>query len=145
MKIYLAAPYGDMMKMRDVRDQLAAAGHEVTAQWIDGFEGMARPGQESNSDEVKAQGALMDAEDVRRSDVLVAFTRERHQPTPGGGRHVEFGIALERGIPIVLFGPIGEHVFHYYPGLVQGSVSDMAQLIGVLITLDNDGSGCDDD
>lgn len=132
MKIYLAAPYGDMMQMREVRDKLVDAGHEVTAQWIDGFEGMAKPGQESSDDQIKAQGALMDANDVRRSDVVVAFTRERHEPTPGGGRHVEFGIALERDVPVILFGPIGEHVFHYYPGLVQGIVQDLEALVGLL-------------
>ncbi len=119
MKIYLAAAYNRMMEMRDVRDFLVNDGHEVTAQWIDG--------KESND---TSAAAVMDVEDVRRADVLVAFSFERGTLTTGGGRHVEFGIALERGIDIIVCGPKGEHVFHSWPGVRHApSVDDLARLL----------------
>lgn len=135
MRVYLASTYGSMMQMREIRDRLVEAGHEVTSQWIDGFEGMAKPGVESTDEEIKINGAVMDVDDVRRSDVLVAFSHARGTLHTGGGRHVEFGIALERGIPVILFGPRGEHVFHYYPGLVRGQVVNVEQLVGLLMEM----------
>jgi len=121
MKIYLAAKYGDMMKMREVAEFLRNDGHEITAQWVDGKE--ANDTQES--------AALMDFEDVLRSDVLVSFSHERGTMHTGGGRHVEFGIALTLGKKIIVCGPRGEHVFHSMPGVKF--VADMDQLALVLL------------
>jgi hypothetical protein len=106
-KIYLAAKYGQMMEMREVRDKLVELGHEVTSQWVDGKE-------ENNS---ASAAAVMDVEDVRRADTLIAFSRPRGSMNPGGGRHVEFGIALALDKRLIVVGPLGEHVFHAWPGV----------------------------
>jgi hypothetical protein len=113
-KIYLAAKYSQRETMFYVRDVLRAVGHEVTARWIDG------------TDTFETGGA-MSLEDVRRSDVLIAFSLDRGDLHAGGGRHVEFGIALERGIRIMVVGPKGEHVFHMLPQIEHYNNLDEAR------------------
>lgn len=108
-KIYLAAKYSRMSEMAAIRDRLVAAGHEVTSQWVDGKE----------ANDTVETAAIMDVEDVRRADTLVAFSHPRGELHTGGGRHVEFGIALERGMRIIVVGPLGEHVFHAWPGILN--------------------------
>ncbi len=128
MKIYLAAMYGQMMEMRDVRDRLVAAGYEVTSQWIDNKEGDSVDGA---AEKVRLRaGAEMDVADVLRADVLVAFSLERGTMHTGGGRHVEFGVALQADMPIVVVGPKGEHIFHYWPGVRH--VADVDALVDFL-------------
>lgn len=110
MKIYLADKYAHKMKMRSVRERLLAAGHEVTSHWID------------ESDHVDHEDnfpafARRDIDDLLRADVLVAFAYPRGAQSTGGGRHVEFGVALQAGKPIIVVGPKGEHIFHYMPGV----------------------------
>jgi hypothetical protein len=119
MKIYLAAKYDQMLKMREVRDHLVEDGHEVTAQWVDG--------KEANDSATSA--AIMDVEDVRRSDALLAFSNPRGTLHTGGGRHVEFGIALERGMLLVVVGPRGEHVFHNWPSVKHCETLDEARAL----------------
>jgi nucleoside 2-deoxyribosyltransferase len=109
MKIYLAATYGQMDEMRGHADKLRAAGHTVTSRWINGDE-----------DTMSRQAAaLMDLEDVLNCDVLLAFTLPRGTQHTGGGRNVEFGYAYSQGKHVVTVGPVGEHVFHYLPGIVH--------------------------
>ncbi len=112
-KIYLADKFGHKMKMRHVRDQLQAAGHEVTSKWVDVEEGV----DSDASDEKLVVYAKMDLQDVDDADVLMAFSYPRSQPNIGGGRHIEFGYALARGKRIVVVGPKGEHIFHWMPGV----------------------------
>ena len=116
MKIYLAAKFALKGKMQGVRDFLAGHGHEITAQWID-----VEPESDDDSggatDEIRLKYAKLDIEDVLRSDVLVAFSNLRGELGTGGGRHVEFGIALHAGKRIIVVGPKGEHIFHYIPGI----------------------------
>lgn len=106
-KIYLAAKYKMIAEMRDIADTLRARGHEVTAQWIDGKE----------NDDTKEAAAVMDYEDVARADTLLTFSDPRGSLNTGGGRHVEFGIALTLRKRIFVVGTKGEHVFHNYPGV----------------------------
>lgn len=103
--IYIAARIGRKLEMRAVAVWLRSLGHDVTARWIE---------QEDNDGNTETQRADMDLADVRRSDVLVAFSEERG--AFGGGRNVEFGIALERGLQIIVIGPVGEHIFHHASG-----------------------------
>lgn len=123
MKIYLAAKFGQKIEMRDVRARLEAAGHEVTAQWVYVEEGLDTDATEANL----ASYAKMDVDDVLRSDLLVAFSNPRGELHTGGGRHVEFGVALCAEIPIVVVGPKGEHIFHYLQTVQH--VYDVNQLI----------------
>ncbi len=113
MKIYLAAKFSDKMEMRDVARKLQAAGHEVTATWINSDQET----DDGQTDEVLAKAAFDCLNDLQDSDLLLAFSRPRGTTHAGGGRHVEFGVAHTLAIPIVVIGPKGEHIFHYLPGI----------------------------
>lgn len=104
MKIYIAAPYSQMLLMRPHRDALHAAGHNVTARWIDGNEeGMTL-----------AQAAQMDLDDIDAADCLLAFTLKHKSMFSGGGRYVEFGYALAKGKRLAVVGGL-ENVFLHLP------------------------------
>jgi hypothetical protein len=89
--------------MRQIAEGLRRRGHWIVSRWIDG------------QDTDDRQAVARDWEDLHNADCLVAFAE-----TPGapgrqrGGRHVEFGIALARGIRVILVGE-PENVFHYLP------------------------------
>lgn len=57
--------------------------------------------------------AEVDWADVQRADEYVLVLGKG-----GLGRHIEFGIALEAGIPIHLIGP-RKATFHYLPDVTQ--------------------------
>jgi hypothetical protein len=108
-KVYLAAKFGQQGEMREAAFRVSAAGHEVTSHWIHAKEA-------KDLRDAKA-AALLDYGDVARADTLIAFSQERGTPHPGGGRHVEFGIAMALDKRIFVIGPVGEHVFHGWPGI----------------------------
>lgn len=128
MKIYLASRFGRRDEMREYEKELKNAGHVCTANWLWAEEPDERDGggMRAISDEDKARYAIVDMEDVAKSDVLVAFTE-----APGveggsrGGRHVEFGAALAFNKEVLIVGP-RENIFHYLPGLRQFDSFDKA-------------------
>lgn len=102
MRVYLAAAFGRQAELRGYRADLEAAGHTVTSRWLD-----ENPTQESTHATWRDR-ACDDVEDIQSSGLMISFT----EGVPArGGRHVEFGIALQRDLPLVLVGPV-EHVFH---------------------------------
>lgn len=106
MKVYLAAPFGDRLKMKEVADLLNSKGFNIVSRWVYGGEtGLTRQ-----------QVAVLDLADVEIADTVVSFTFPRGTPSTGGGRHVEFGYALARGKSLVLIGD-RENVFHHFPNV----------------------------
>jgi hypothetical protein len=128
VKVYLAAKFELKNTMRQARDLLQRDGHIITSRWIDVEH------QEDSShtvtDALRVEYAIMDVEDVLKADVLVAFANPRSEPGIGGGRHVEFGIALHASKKIVVVGHKGEHIFHWWPGIdfVDGFI-ELADLL----------------
>jgi len=116
LKIYLAAKFEQKRKMRGIRAFLQNDGHEITSRWIDveHEEDAAHTVTDAN----RVEYAKMDVYDVLKADVLVAFSGPRSEPAIGGGRHVEFGIALQAGKQIIVVGPKGEHIFHWCDGVM---------------------------
>ncbi len=116
-KIYLAARYSRSAELRRYRDILEEMGHTVTSTWIEGgHEALKEGGPELKA--ARAEFAYSDIHDLRQADTIICFMEEPRTPTRGG-RHVEYGIALERGMELIVIGPketifheIGE-VFHY--------------------------------
>jgi nucleoside 2-deoxyribosyltransferase len=109
-KIYLAARYPRMQEMKKHAKQLRAAGHQVTAQWVDGAE----------EEMPRVVSALMDWHDVERSNLVVSFTEPYRSANVGGGRHVEFGFAYALGIENWIVGE-QETIFHCLPEIRQFS------------------------
>jgi nucleoside 2-deoxyribosyltransferase len=125
--IYLAARYSRRLELVDYRSQLRALGYEIPARWLDGGHQLANDGTpigetgealvESDSVDaaaLRAKFAMDDFEDVRSSDIVVAFTEQPRSGNSRGGRHVELGIALGEGIPVMIVGP-RENVFCWLP------------------------------
>lgn len=107
MKAYIASSYRRMGEMHKHAQKITDAGHTVTSRWVYG-------GTEGVSQE---QGAIMDFEDVVKSDMLIVFTEdplECPHDKHSGGYHVETGMALGFNKPVVIIGP-RVNIFHHLP------------------------------
>lgn len=103
IRVYLAARFPRRPEMIVCREQLAKVGIEVTSRWLD---------TEVSEDDGKKrrENAIMDLEDIDRSDCLIMFSDPPGTPNKGG-RHTEFGVALALGKQIMIVGE-AENVFH---------------------------------
>lgn len=130
LRAYLAAPYAARERIRDYAEDLVRIGIDVTASWLD-------EEHEINAGTIGAAPALdpaevarhaaTDLDDIERCDVLVLFTAQALGFDPAevasGGRHVETGYALAKGVPVIVVGE-PENVFHRLAsgfGPLQGS------------------------
>ena len=116
MKIYLSACYRRQLEMQGIARELETFGHEITSRWIseEPFLGEEHRQPVPN----RARRAQLNLIDLPQSDCLIAFT-ERPPSGPGrGGRHVELGIALTKGLRTIVVG-WQENLFHtlveFYP------------------------------
>lgn len=120
LSVYLAAPYGAREMIRAYADELRGQGIRVTSSWLDEQHDI-NPGTQGAavalSDQQVDQHAQTDIREVRGSDLLVLFTAAAVGVEGGGGRHVETGIALALGKPVVVVGA-PENVFHRTAGVV---------------------------
>lgn len=112
-KVYLAGRFDRQHEFRRYRDELVDVGIEVTADWLDNHGDAERiaSGQEHYSDLELGDFAASDLHDVRKADLLVAFTESPDIGSSSGGRHIETGFALALDMPIIVVGP-RENVFH---------------------------------
>ena len=145
MKVYLAAPYACRDSLRAYAAELARLGMTCTSSWLNEQAALV-PGQLGAAPDVDDKAAQLhvakDLHDVTRSDVLVVWTWDRAKclltacgATLGensGGRHVETGIALARGIPVVVIGQ-PENIFHR--GVTPGPVADWHEACLTLVEL----------
>lgn len=115
MKVYLAARYSTKDQIAKYAEELRALGIEVTSTWL---EEPHSPTSQLNELEGEQHTfyALNDLRDVDAADALVFFSVPPTQPMVRGGRHVEFGYALGKRLPIVVVGP-KENIFHYLPSV----------------------------
>jgi nucleoside 2-deoxyribosyltransferase len=109
MLIYLACSYSNHPLMREYREVLKQNGHEVTSRWINGKHEVL----EGQSMDINVRFAEVDWDDLMRADVMI-FVVPESSKRGRGGRHVEFGIALAKDIPIFVIG-WRENVFHWLP------------------------------
>lgn len=113
MKIYLASRYSRFEEMQACRDDLIAAGHTVTARWVEGEH------QAADADLTTALAgkfAHEDCVDLAEADCVINFTEPPRTGPTRGGRHVEFGMALVMGKRVVVVGH-RENVFHALPAV----------------------------
>lgn len=97
--IYIAAPYPCRDLAIDVMHELEHAGHEVTSRWL------------KSPDELCDEHARKDLDDVDAADVLLALNPAGWEDRGTGGRHVEFGRALDKK-HIILVGQ-RSNIFHH--------------------------------
>lgn len=115
MKVYLAAPYAARDSIRDKAAQLKRIGFTVTSTWLQETHeinaGTVGPALALNPSETESH-VRTDVKDVLGSDLLVVFTNDTAGvASSSGGRHVETGIAMSKGIPVVVVGQ-PENIFH---------------------------------
>lgn len=112
MRIYMAGRFARRDEFVGYIPLLEEAGHVNSARWLTDETNM-----EEADTEARRRFAIIDMEDVAKSDAVIAFTEE-----PGveggsrGGRHVEFGAAIAMNKLATIVGP-RENVFHFLPGL----------------------------
>lgn len=116
MNVYLAARFALQREMAELIPKLNLLGCGVTARWITEEPSTYDPSLTPEELlQAQRQWAANDYNDVIGSDVLVFFAETPDVPGRArGGRHVEFGIALALGIPILVVGPT-ENIFHHLP------------------------------
>jgi nucleoside 2-deoxyribosyltransferase len=110
MKIYVGARYTRKYEARGLAETLVRNGFEVTATWF--YEPDSSTVQ---LDEVEKTTliayAKRDIEEINAADVFVLMSDGPREKHPRGGKHVEFGYALGKGKPVIVYGPI-ENIFH---------------------------------
>jgi len=108
MKIYLASRFNRALEMQQVKADLEKRGHTITSKWIS-TKGVPRSDKKS----YYARYSVNDLKDLCEAQALIAFT----EPPPtasGGGRHVELGVAIGRGMRTIVIGP-RENIFCHLP------------------------------
>jgi hypothetical protein len=113
--VYLAAPYASRAEIAVYRDELRALGLHVTASWIDEPIGI-HPGTVDAATDLDnptvSAYARQDMLEVASAAMFVLFTAGYvSHASASGGRHVETGIALAAGVPIIVVGK-PENIFH---------------------------------
>lgn len=124
--IYLSAPYNQREEMIAYAQELQLAGHNITSKWIHGDHHLVPWKHRKNwtndvgtDDAVDPNAqpiALEDYENLKKANTIIFFSRKPSNPAPRGSRHVEFGIALEVRMDILVIGP-RENLFHTMPGI----------------------------
>lgn len=109
--VYLAARYSRREELCRYKADLEALGYEVTSRWLNGNHQVDNAGLSAEgSREERERFAREDYDDVQRADLVIAFTEEPRSSNSRGGRHVELGIAIGLGTPVIIVGP-RENVF----------------------------------
>jgi hypothetical protein len=105
--VYIAAPYSMKESAKQLRNVLHVNQIHCTSRWIDL--------DDDFNDELK--GAQMDLADVRAAQALVLINYSEWANKGSGGRHVEMGIAIERGMLVFVLGK-RSNVFHHLPQVI---------------------------
>lgn len=124
-RIYLAAPFGEYLKVQAYADDLRHRGHAITSRWHSDHVSIWL------KDPSKQAGylgpATEDLHDLREADTLISFTEPEGTGYTSGGRHVEFGYAMARGHDLFVLGPV-ENIFMNFAQVC----STWEQLVGLL-------------
>jgi nucleoside 2-deoxyribosyltransferase len=106
-KIYLASRNSRREELAKYADQILLLGHEITANWVRGNEGLSWE-----------ESAELDRTDVCRADLVIAFGDQFGSSNVGGARFFEQGLAYGKGIELwVVSGDGHEIIFHHLNGI----------------------------
>ena len=98
---YLSARHMRRHELLVAKERLESIGVEVTARWLDSLEQPREIAQVSR-------------EDIELADAYVLLGDERGD---SGHRHVEFGLAMALGKPIIVVAPAAENIWQRLPGV----------------------------
>lgn len=108
LRVYLAGDSSFQAQLREIRDILEKRGITVTSFWLD--EDLTREIRLSDADFCEL--AYRDLAAVEQSHVFVFYNPIEGHRKGTGGRHVEFGYACAKGMPIIYIGEKMENIFH---------------------------------
>lgn len=111
-RIYLAGKFQAQSRLKIMAGHLNQMGYTIVGTWLDEEVSTAAPAGwvlSPLSNETHTQYAKRDLAEVMLADLLILDTIDDDNR---GGREVEFGIALARGIPTVVVGPL-RNIFHH--------------------------------
>jgi hypothetical protein len=134
--IYIAARYSLKETVAILAEKLIADGHNLLSDWHHEKHAPGVTLAEIPDNELRHL-AYKDMLQIRGATAMVFLAEDPEYATVRGGRHVEFGIALERGIPILVLGTTPENIFHYLSARVQ-HFSDFNDLREALKSLPSD-------
>jgi nucleoside 2-deoxyribosyltransferase len=110
LKIYIAGRFSRQKEFLRYRHDLEAAGHTVTASWLD-----QEVPDENLSLRQAAKYAERDIADLKAADCIISFAEApRAANFPRGGRHVEYGAAIALGKRLIVIS-YRENIFHFLP------------------------------
>lgn len=119
MRLYVAGSTKAIPDVRAVIEICRYGGHEITFDWT-GEEGEIRSDWSANGERA-AELATLERDAVNTADALVLVAPP--EGVPGLGCWTEVGMALGRGIPVLLVGTPRESVFWYLPHVRRTSLS----------------------
>ena len=96
MYIYIAGSWGSRAQLRGYADQLKAAGHTITADWLYAVE------PEGTWADAGVEIAKRDLTAIDRSSLILVSTQS---PSTSGGYHTEMGYALGKYQQVWTVGP----------------------------------------
>ncbi len=115
MKVYLAARFSKRPIVEAWGKALEHHGFEIVSRWsqrdsdhklVDGLSPQAE-------DSERQRFAIEDIEDIDKAHICLSLMEEPRNNSRGG-RHIEFGYALGKGLDLWIVGP-RETVFHHLP------------------------------
>jgi hypothetical protein len=123
LRVYVATSLDHAHRAQAVQRELRARGHEITYDWT------THGSVQSQGDARMAEVAAAELQGVTEADVLVAIL-------PGGrGTHIEIGVALGLGLPVVLLEQDGGYeaqcAFYRAPGVLRYKWND-EEVVGSL-------------
>lgn len=116
MRVYIAARFSRQHEVAACAGDLEARGIEVTSRWFRGGHEWDGSPDEDIPVERLSRFAQEDLDDLVAADVLVCLTESPRSGPSRGGRHVEFGYALARQMPVLTVG-YRENVFYCLPAV----------------------------
>jgi len=139
--VYLAGRYVTRETLAGYAEELRVMGYTVTSRWLDGHELPAGYMDDGTNVSHERLCAREDVEDIQRAGIVISFTEKPHSDKGGGGRHVEFGIALASGQRSIVVGH-RENVFHALPQVEFYPTWDEARaVLAVLEGMEGEGPG----
>ena len=118
-KVYIAARFSRRPEAFEIANILIGLGFEMSCRWVMRHEDHIMPEglSEQAKDSERERFAREDIEDMDAADWCISLM-EPPRGNSRGGRHVEFGYLLAKGVAMTIIGP-RETVFHHLPNVRQ--------------------------
>lgn len=127
-RVYIAGAWTDLTRLAEEANELQARGYTVVSTWLTherdttGSSSYIQSGTKTPEVELQYEmNAKRDLAEVMMADLFILDTATDNNR---GGREVEFGIALSKGIPTIVVGPF-RNVFHRLATYHFGSWDDL--------------------